>query len=323
MPARLFDQPLEDLCVDWYPLLLYGESGAGKSYCALSLADRWRAAFDTEPLVTNAPDLTRLFVPKNVTEAMGEWSNIYRNSPLLVIDDLHHLTHKQMASDWLASVLDYRKHHSLPSIFSISSIDDLRGLDRRLASRLINGLALRVSLPLEQTRSHLIELFANNFSIELSHFQMQALTARTDGMSVAGIWNAVRSVCLGEFTIESSDHQNNALKETDFAARCIRTVARRFGVRVSDLKSSSRRKNCVLARSIAMFLIREAESLTLADVGRLFQNRDHTTVRHACQKIRHCLFNDRATQDAVRSICTSLKMPVSPSWFRYPKEECA
>jgi hypothetical protein len=68
------------------------------------------------------------------------------------------------------------------------------------------------------------------------------------------------------------------------AQKLAMAVAKKHGVKYSDLKSPRRQKHLVMARQEAMWLIRkECPGLSLPAIGRLFGGKDHTTVLHACR----------------------------------------
>jgi len=305
----------------WLPLMLYGESGAGKSFVALTIANNWaKQNGEKSVVVTTAIDLARLFQPSKISAGIENLSGHYRDISLLVIDDIHHVIGKPNADVWITNVLDYRVTCNLPTIFTAPTVSKINRLSRSLGSRLIAGLPVLLSLPSSSTRADVVRAVGESLSLSLDSKQITSLVSRSEGLSITGIQNLVRSVASDQLLAVEDPTKNNM---DEFPSNCIRVAARRFGVRVADLKSSSRRKNTVLARSIAMFLIREIASLSLVDTGRFFQNRDHTTVRHACQKIRKQLISDSSLQDAVRSICESLNQRVSSAWFVSVEERCA
>jgi hypothetical protein len=68
------------------------------------------------------------------------------------------------------------------------------------------------------------------------------------------------------------------------AQKLAMAVAKKHGLKYSDLKSPRRQKHLVRARQEAMWLIREeCPGLSLPAIGRLFGGKDHTTVLHACR----------------------------------------
>lgn len=81
-----------------------------------------------------------------------------------------------------------------------------------------------------------------------------------------------------------------------------RVVARHYGVTLVDLLSARRTKQVAFARQVAVYLVRQHTLLSLPTIGRLFGNRDHTTILHATRKIRVLRERDprlRGTLDAL------------------------
>jgi chromosomal replication initiator protein len=76
---------------------------------------------------------------------------------------------------------------------------------------------------------------------------------------------------------------------TTTANLIIGVVAKSFQLSPGDLKSSKRDKETVLARHVAMYLIRQETDCSLAHIGKEIGGRDHSTVLHACEKIAHGL----------------------------------
>ena len=80
-----------------------------------------------------------------------------------------------------------------------------------------------------------------------------------------------------------------------------------FNISVQDLSSRSRTKEIAMARQTAMYLCRELTKLSLPEIGKKFGNRDHTTVMHACEKIKTNLKTDPDTQRIITTLINILK----------------
>ena len=80
-----------------------------------------------------------------------------------------------------------------------------------------------------------------------------------------------------------------------------------FGFTVEDLCGSSRSRQLVIARQIAMYLCRELTELSLPKIGQAFGNRDHTTVMHADRKIRELMRERRAIYNQVTELTNRIK----------------
>ena len=83
-------------------------------------------------------------------------------------------------------------------------------------------------------------------------------------------------------------------------------VARHFNLDQEDLMGKKRDKDVVMARQVAMHLTRELTSLSLSGIGNLF-GRDHTTVMHACEKVRALAPQDRQLQQTLEDCTTQLR----------------
>ena len=82
----------------------------------------------------------------------------------------------------------------------------------------------------------------------------------------------------------------------------MQSVCRVMGIDKEKLLGSSRKKNLVHSRHIAIYLIRTHTSLSLPEIGRQMGNRDHTTIRHAYQKILDLLTTDPDLQNTINFI---------------------
>jgi len=74
--------------------------------------------------------------------------------------------------------------------------------------------------------------------------------------------------------------------------KIIQVVAEFYDLKEKDLLSSSRKKEIVRPRQIAMFLLRGELKSSYPFIGRKFGGKDHTTAIYACEKITKELENN-------------------------------
>ena len=67
----------------------------------------------------------------------------------------------------------------------------------------------------------------------------------------------------------------------------LKSVADFYSISLADLVKRSRKKEIVRPRQIAMFLLREETKLSFPEIGQKLGGRDHSTVIHACEKIKN------------------------------------
>ena len=80
-----------------------------------------------------------------------------------------------------------------------------------------------------------------------------------------------------------------------------------FNVSATELASKSRTKDIAYARQICMYLARELTNMSLPKIGESFGNRDHTTVMHACDKIKSMIKNDSDLKNIINILITNIK----------------
>lgn len=65
-----------------------------------------------------------------------------------------------------------------------------------------------------------------------------------------------------------------------------------YGIDAEEMTSARRAKGVARPRQVAMFLTRAMTPKSFPDIGRLFGDRDHTTVMHAVHKIESLMASD-------------------------------
>jgi len=86
----------------------------------------------------------------------------------------------------------------------------------------------------------------------------------------------------------------------------ISTVAQNFGLDDEELTSKKRDKKIALAREVAIYLLKETGSYSLANIGEFFGNRSPSTISHAYQKIEQAIDDDAALKRRIEAIRSKL-----------------
>jgi chromosomal replication initiator protein len=85
-----------------------------------------------------------------------------------------------------------------------------------------------------------------------------------------------------------------------------RMVADYFKIKISDLLSKRRNRSVARPRQVAMALCKELTDHSLPEIGDAFGGRDHTTVLHACRKIKELSDTDLAIRDDYNNLLKAL-----------------
>ena len=250
------EQLLEDLNHDsfepddsWLPLLLYGDSLCGKSLVAHGMATAWKLKFpELKTVLLTAADLARSLARLALGDDSDRLTRQMRSASFVVVDDVQHLKGKTTADLWLADLLDYRSRYHKPTIVTCNRSVASAQLSPRLCSRLSAGLSICISLPYAATRKEVILRSAKSFDVALVDETVDQLVELTNGKTVSSIQSMVATVASSETDSATNDVDLARFEDNqdELIQQLLRTTSRRFGVRVADIKGSSRRKNTVL-----------------------------------------------------------------------------
>jgi chromosomal replication initiator protein len=296
------------------PLVVHGLSGVGKSRLLEGLVSEW---LERRPESSLAHLEAEAFASTCAEAASqpGGWIEVrgrFRALDLLVLDDLHMLERAPLALEELTHTLDaLHDRGAVVAVSARSGPGQWRGWPSRLVNRLAGGLAVRVDPPgLASRRRYLLDR-ARSQKLKLASGAVDLLVDAADGYRTLDGW-LVRLGLTSRVERRPIDTPlAQALLAEDGSAPTAtgaslddvaRAVARRFGVSIRDLRSSSRRQALAGPRHLAMLLGRSVTGLSFASVGRYFGGRDPATVRHACKAAAERLEADPALASAFEAV---------------------
>jgi len=307
---------LDDPANGYNPLLFYGPSGTGKSHLAQGLAAEWKARhLRQRVLCTTAADLVRELTDAIKTQATDELRERYAAAALLVLEDLDRLAGKHDVQEELVQTLDALLAADRRVVLTASAAPArLPGIMPRLRSRLESGLTVPLAPPGPGARLSVVERLARLRELELSESAAQLLA---EGLPVT-----VPELLDVLVQLEASNQLEGGRIDGKAARRFLAlrdgrrqvalhliavSTARLFALKLSELRSASRRQAVVTARGVAMYLARQLTAKSLDQVGRYFGGRDHTTVIYGCRKTERLLENDPAIRRAVEQLQKELQ----------------
>jgi chromosomal replication initiator protein len=281
-----------------WPLVLLGSAGTGKTSLASQLANRLAVENDRPELILSTADFCRRFANAVETNCTDQFRQSILDSGCFVLDDLEQFKGHAAAEMELASLLDRFRLLEKPFIATAEEGCFLADrLSPRLCSRLTAGLCLLVNPPGHEARRILIGQSAADFGFDISPETSEYLATelavtypRIRQFFVRlNTWllstGRQRQKCIDRKLINeflSPDHDNDGKHSPD---SIIRLVANRFKVKVTDMKSNSRRQTIVFARGVAVYLLRRQFRMSFARIGDIFGGRDHSTIMHSNSRI--------------------------------------
>ena len=279
-------------------LYLYGEPGSGKSHLLSALHRAIEAATPGASTLVTARQFTTRFVSalrSRETGAVRGFQAGLEGRRVLLIDGLDDLAGKPATQHELDGLLDRVSGRGLRLVAAGRSAPrELVGLSDRLRSRLLGGVVHRVSAPSRERLPELLSVRAAGFGVALPADVAHAIVARSAGVEAACRWlDRYAAVASQEVEAPGLDWLEEMAPppaslstREEIVRRAKDLVAKHFGVPLSILDRPNKHPSALLPRRVAMYLVYRAAALPLADLGRAFGLKSHTSASRAIREIR-------------------------------------
>ena len=301
------------------PLFLYGDVGLGKTHLMQAIGHFIISKKINKKIVyISSEKFTNQFINAIGNGKINQFRKKYRKVDILLIDDIHFIAGKESTQEeFFHTFNDLYDAHKQIVISSDKPPKNIPILENRLISRFEWGLITDIQPPDLETRIAILQKKAEleGLSMPQDVAYLIADNIKTNIRELEGA--LVRLIAFASLTGEKIDIKlaNTALKDIinynrnrsiniDFIKE---KIVEHFKIRPSDLTSNRRSRNIVLPRQIAMYISRELTDLSLPEIGASFGGKDHTTVMHACSKIREKIKNNNDFKeiiDKIRNIIT-------------------
>ena len=295
------------------PLLIYGQSGLGKTHLLYAIANQARLNFPGFRICyVNGETFTIDMIKALRQSAMDEFRAKYRECDLLLMDDVQFIAGKESTQEEFFHTFNtlYQAKKQIV-LTSDRPPNEMVRLEDRLRTRFEQGLIADIQPPDYETRIAIVQKKAVNMGLPLPESVVEYI-AENITSNVRQLEGTVRKI------LAYQDLLNTKL-DIDTVIRAIRDLIREkdefvpspdeiiedtakfFGLDPKDIKGSSRTKEINQARQISMYLIRHITSLSLKEIGQIF-DRDHTTVMHALDKVAKMIDEDRKISEIIKDI---------------------
>ncbi len=277
------------------PLFIYGGVGLGKTHLLQAIGNEVLKASDKKVRYIPTEKFVSRVISAIRSRKIEEFKAAYQKIDVLIIDDIQFLTGKEKTQEEFFYIFNslYEKNKQI-ILSSDRPPKAIPALTERLQSRFGGGMITDISLPSLETRIAILKNKCDERKVNLPDDVLEyvSLNIKKNIRELEGALNtliAYQKINNSEIDIKAVktllrniiSSSNKIVK----AKKIIHSVADFYDLKEKDLISSSRKREIVLPRQIAMYLLRQELKASFPFIGRKLGGKDHTTAIYACEKI--------------------------------------
>ena len=298
------------------PLYIYGGVGLGKTHLLNSIGFELKK--ENKVMFISAERFMYQFVKSIKTNDMVKFKEYFRNTDILLIDDIQFMNGKEaMQEEFFHTFNALLDKGSQIIVTADRAPNKLSRIQERIKSRFSGGLVVDIQKPDSELRKKIIEKKIEELNVLYSgqvkiSEEIQEFISREIVNSVRELVGALNRVVsfsriynknpnLSETKIILKDLLN--LFENKVTIDLIQTiVCKFFKISKNEMLSSRRSRYLVRPRQTAIYLTKILTSKSLPEIGREFSNRDHTTIIHSVRTIEKLKEKDPDMVDNINKL---------------------
>jgi chromosomal replication initiator protein len=299
------------------PLFLYGGVGLGKTHLMHAVGNALKVQNPGARVVyLHSERFVADMVKALQLNAITDFKRFYRSVDALLIDDIQFFAKKERSQEEFFHTFNALLEGGQQMILTCDRYPkEIDGLEERLKSRFGWGLTVAVEPPELETRVAILMKKATEARVELppdaAFFIAQRIRSNVRELEGA----LKRVIASAHFVgreididlIKESLKDLLALQDRQVSMDNIqRTTAEYYKIKIADMMSRRRSRSVARPRQVAMALAKELTNHSLPEIGDSFGGRDHTTVLHACRKIKELRETNSDIREDYKNLLRSL-----------------
>jgi len=305
---------------NYNPLLIYGDSGLGKTHLLYAIANVIRKNDHSAKIAyVKGDDFTNELVSA-IQAGPGKTAEMrekYRRADLLLVDDIQFIAgRKQTQEEFFHTFNNLYESGRQIVLTSDRPPSEMTQLEDRLRTRFEWGLLVDVAPPDFETRLAIVKNKAGALGLQLPD-KVAVLVAQNVTSNVRQLEGTINKImALQELLGSDVDEEMVINSIQDMLRRnneyiptpedILAYISKYYLIDENIIRGQQRIRDAVAARQIAMYLIRSMTNLSLDDIGKEFDNRDHSTVLYSIQQVEKKMKVDAGYAEMIKAIKTNI-----------------
>ncbi len=295
------------------PLFIYGGVGLGKTHLLEAIGNEIVKDFKKKKVkYIPSEKFTSEVVSGIKNHNMELFKSKYRKVDVLIIDDIQFLAGKEKTQEEFFNIFNVLYENNKQIILSSDRPPKaISALAERLRSRFEGGMIADIGIPDFETRIAILKMKAQEKKVDLPEeiYQYIASVIQRNIRELEGALNRLifyQKLNKQELSVEvvKTLLKNLLSSPTKIITpkKIIQTVAEFYDLKEKDLLTTSRKKEIVLPRQIAMYLLRNELKNSFPFIGRKLGGKDHTTAIHSYKKISKEIEKNKRLEEEIHLI---------------------
>jgi len=295
------------------PLFVYGGVGLGKTHLLQAIGNEVNKNLKKKKIkYLSSEKFTSEVVSAIKNHTMEIFKEKYRGIDVLIIDDIQFLAGREKTQEEFFHVFNVLYENNKQIILSSDRPPRaINSLAERLRSRFEGGMIADISTPDLETRMAILKTKAQEKKVDFSDeiYQYIANTIQRNIRELEGALN--RLIIHQKLNNQKPDLETIKVLFKNILSspgriitpkKIIQSVAEFYDLKEKDLLTSSRKKEIVKPRQIAMFLLRKELKNSFPFIGRRFNGKDHTTAIHSYKKVLREIGENKKFEEEIQLI---------------------
>ena len=296
------------------PLLIYSPPGLGKTHLLQAIGNHISKTKPSYKIIYITGERFMFdFINSIQKNKTSDFSKRYRDVDMLLLDDAQFFKNKEQTQEQFFHLFNYLYQNGKQIILtSDNHPNQMSGFKERLISRFQSGLVVDIQPPDLETRIAILMNKAEHDQLEIPYDVMEFVASNIQGdirtlegalvnlLALSSLKKEDINLSLAKLVLEK--HVGKQKMNQINVKHVIKRVADEMKIKEKDIVGKGRSMEVALARQISMYVAKKVINTSLANIGKQFGKRDHSTVIHACKTIEQKIEADTLIKNMVDKI---------------------
>ena len=300
------------------PIFIYSSSGMGKTHFLHAIGNKLMENNYNVCYINPDQFIKKVttFLINSDQNKLAEIVEYYKNFDVLLFDDIQIFGSKTATLNILFNIINYNIEQKKQIVIASDKNPELLGgFEERFITRFQGGITQEIHRPSLNDLMKIFEQKLLKHDINPKDWESEAIKfiIRNHASSIRTLegainkieWNKQKNIQNIKYTYNIVSQMFSTISKENRSVtpeKIIEIIAKYYKLSKSEIQGKSRKKEIVLARHISMWMIRNITNLTYKEIGKIFKDRDHSTVMASIEKIDYQLKVNEVVKDALKNI---------------------